>query len=444
MHRTDHMNVLFYVEPWIERAWPSWKSSWVELLFRVSRTLNKSQEFSEARFFFLIGDAQERHAAAIGAIPRCSIGVIQQRELRALSSHYNDVMVRWYKGTYRPDDLNTMKGLVHSKLGDFEPDIIWTFMSPVPFLRELFPNALVIHNEIGALSYQPYPKTWFLDPAGVFKDAFFVKHFAALLQYEPSPGEWSLLTSVRSHFCNKITSRNPFKKEQILAATECDQLLFFPLQYDGHFEFEGNSTYRTQFELVVDLLDALPSHVALTITEHPSRFGRDAIPQDAIEYLEAKYRNFVLPAALNRDPLRSQYLLDLCDGVFSISSTLGLQALLWKKPVFTEGCSQLRALSTATHLQDIERSLRDGYPEQLDRLLAYLLARYFVVEGEYFTNPRWLGAFLKRSWDKHQAGETQTAFFEPIADPEDIFRAYVKHAPPLRASSHEWTSVAAD
>ena len=162
------MNILFYVEPLIELQKPYWKEGWVnDVCWKLIQTLQQTNE--SYNFKLITNEAIIQTVDHSKALDICVIS--QQELLRPFKGNYLLASSAWHQNTYSDEQLDYYKNLLHVKLDAFVPDIIITF-TPIPFLKELFPNALILHHEFSIFSRLPYPTSWFLDPVGVSGSSF--------------------------------------------------------------------------------------------------------------------------------------------------------------------------------------------------------------------------------------------------------------------------------
>jgi len=124
--------------------------------------------------------------------------------------------------------------------------------------------------------------------------------------------------------------------------------ILFPLQVDGHFTVDGCLDEGvTQFEIIVKILEEIPKDIALIVTSYRSRdIQTKVLTADNIPFLESRYPNFIFDQSINSIPNASQSLAPLVDGVIVISSSVGYQAALWRKPLFCFGRSHLKSFQT--------------------------------------------------------------------------------------------------
>jgi hypothetical protein len=115
---------------------------------------------------FLIGDAQSVNMNDILSIDNSRVEVISQKELKNVSPNYLDATIKQHFDNFTDLEMQKMMNICIQYIGDFKPDLIYSFMTHVPFLKKLFPETLVLHQEVGMISRKPYPTTYYFDPFG--------------------------------------------------------------------------------------------------------------------------------------------------------------------------------------------------------------------------------------------------------------------------------------
>src|SRR5262249_33868801 len=95
--------------------------------------------------------------------------------------------------------------------------------------------------------------------------------------------------------------------------------------------FDGLVSYRTQFEYLYDVLAAAPKDVGVIVTEHPSDEPvlRRSGPNSILDALRRTFPNIIFLDEFRRYQSSSQFLVPRVDGVWSVSSSVGYQTLLF-------------------------------------------------------------------------------------------------------------------
>lgn len=138
------MNVLFYVEPLIEREEPYWKEGWATLICtNIAQTLNRSS----FKYNFVIA-VNEPIAQRLDCENFMKKVIFTQPELLSpFTGGYLEASKAWYCESYTNEQYDYYITMMKKKFVEFTPDIIITF-TPVPFLKNLFPDAFGIVSRI--------------------------------------------------------------------------------------------------------------------------------------------------------------------------------------------------------------------------------------------------------------------------------------------------------
>jgi hypothetical protein len=134
--------------------------------------------------------------------------------------------------------------------------------------------------------------------------------------------------------------------------------IYFPLQVTDDYKILRLRPDRADQEsLVRRVVDALPPGVEAVVKEHPMSIGRN--PLGELESLAA------MPEVHLVDPHMSTLdLIDRSAGVVTISSSVGLEALMYRKPVLTLGRPFYSGYGVTVDVDDIGE-IGDRVPELL-------------------------------------------------------------------------------
>ncbi len=423
------MNVLFFIEPWINYHAPYLRNNWVDGDFSLlCDCVNQFRE--KSRCFFLIGDPQTSTAERVlRDAHRADYAVIHQKELRRLFPNDLSAALAWYNDNAPDKAKEGMKSLVLEKLDGFEPDVIIVPFTSVPYLRELFPRALVLHGDMGCFARQPFPVTYTLDPCGILKNSYLGKHTKEILSKPLEEEDRQFLKAFRDFFLEKhLIPHNPFTREQLTEGRSFRHLLLLPLNLSKSFSFEGNSPYIDQWELLTHVFDSVPPDIGVIVTEHRDYECVLSPPID--DYLRRTYPNYIHLEEFNLYPMCSQFLLHHADAIASVSSSLCYQALLWEKPVCALGKCHINAMADIEDIADLDSYLRLGKYRPKESLLYFLLTRLNIPVQDYLRNPAWLEKRIK-GWIEHKdANGPEEDFFPLLDDPERLLENYKQRARP--------------
>src|SRR6202035_3212718 len=138
-------------------------------------------------------------------------------------------------------------------------------------------------------------------------------------------------STFRDHFASARETSAPFQPHDLRSLYR--PLIVLPLQVSHHYSFDQQAGYRAQFELLRDVLSATPRDVGVIATEYleceevlkTRGFGEN------LNYLRHTFPNLIF-----RDDFRSwftpsQFLVPRVDGVWTVSSNVGYQAMLFNR-----------------------------------------------------------------------------------------------------------------
>lgn len=107
--------------------------------------------------------------------------------------------------------------------------------------------------------------------------------------------------------------------------------VYFPLHVTDDYKIKKVIPHcRDQAAIVEQIADALPAGYDLVLKEHPMSVGRNSIR--LLRRLRSRHNIRLVPPSMS-----SHVLIERAEAVAVISSTVGLEALLYEKPVLTLG-----------------------------------------------------------------------------------------------------------
>jgi HAD superfamily hydrolase (TIGR01549 family) len=416
------MRILYYLEPYVELGQPLFRMGTIRnhLNGEIASLQRSNDETADVRLICSEHIAREvRHQNHLPGIP---LIVVTQRELRRVYGNYLEASEHWYNGTYSSRALEKMTALLAAKLKGFDPDVILCYESNAPFLRVMFPRALFLNNTLGIFSRAPYPETSCLDPFGIGKDSFLVRYADQIRGVRLSQEQRQRILQLKHAYRESLLRYTPVSAEQVRQGFE--RVVLLPLQVSRYFMFSYNCPEGVRFDTQLDFLsytlERIPREIGVFVTMH----GAEAklMTPRVLKRFKTRYPNFLYSAELQQIRWVSQHLLPHVHGVVSLSSSVGLQTLLWDIPLFAVGRSQLQGLSFAP-IERVGDVLGGGAFSPLDGAFHYLLTHYYPLLERYHHDPHWFYPFLRRGIDKHRRGAVDFEFFEPIDDEPQLFDA---------------------
>ncbi|MBJ6751575.1 capsular polysaccharide export protein, LipB/KpsS family [Geomonas anaerohicana] len=410
------MNVLFYIEPLIEKNDPIWKAGWLKYCCgNIIKTLNASG----ADFSFLLALNEPLASVQLDfASPK--IVFTQQELLAPFTQGYLEATICWYKESYSAAQMSYYVDLMHHKIGAFVPDIIITF-SPAPFLKTAYPSALLLHHEYSIFSRSPYPESWFLDPCGMSETSF-PNRFKLPCDTTLDKDQSALLKAFKRTCIEVMDKTSPFKAIMAKERKRFQHLVLLPLQDSSYYSFDGIVDFRSQYDFLVHVLEHVPADIGVVVTMHPDY---QAIKPSAFEYLRNKYENCIFHPEFCQYNSVSQFLVAETDAVITVSSTVGLQTAFFDKKLCTFG-NAFSFLAGCTSLADLPSYLASP-PSDNDGILNWIVTRY-AIQKQDMLSPDWLSSFLVRSLQRFRDnGGITEDFYDVITPPESIYSRLIQH-----------------
>ncbi len=431
------MRILYYLEPFIELGNPMFRWSTYRNHLHPEMDALASID-GETEVLLVCSEAIAERIAAEGSPRNYRVVAIPTGALHTAYPGYLEASLDLYEND--PSEAASRLGDVLTEhIGDFSPDVINVYESASHrLLADLFPKAVVLSNTLGMFSRAPFPETSALDPLGVGKHSWLARHgqntFMAPLAH-PVRAELDRLTTA---FRNAILDLSPVRREAVRGSF--NRVILVPLQVSEYFLFDGarpEARWASQVEFLQEVLKKTPPSVGVFVTHHHSPKGM--IPTRTFRELQKRYPNLLFDRSIQNVRWCSQHVLPHVDAVVTVSSSLGLQAMLWDKPVVALGASHLSSLATTRRLDQlsdvIDRGPRPGTPNAL----AWLLTHYYPLTRSYHHNPQWHLDFLRRCLNRREKA-AQTDFFEPIGDPVEILRQCREQLNTATMASELWKS----
>lgn len=406
------MNILFYVEPLIERDDPYWKEGWVS---KWSSKLAKIvSEFEERSYSCIILNEALSMICKLEAFNKSII--LTQNELTNNAKYTAEELLSfWYRNNATKNLCDYYKNLLKGKIDSFIPDIIITF-TPIPFLKELYPKAKILYFEYSFISRLPFHETWFLDPCGVYDYSYLNQYASYIKQYKLNEKEKLLLNKLKKTCKEVFLNNNPFKERINKIKNDYNKVILLPLQFSRYYSFDCQVKFKSQYEYMIYILDNLPKNIAIIITMHPQH---SEINKNAIDFVRKKYSNvFIFDDIVDYDAC-SQYFLPLVDIVITTTSSTGLQTLLFDNKLITFG-NAFNFISDGD-FDDFDKIIRRRKNEEKDKILFFLLTRY-AISSKYLFNVNWLEKYFKHAINTFNLLD----FYKVIDDSDKIISSLCK------------------
>jgi hypothetical protein len=425
------MKVAAYLHPGIFPQGPLWNEAWIDILGRMLQALHRDAGrecmlISGARF---VDRARERGKG--GLFDGIRVAEIDEIALLRRINRDTGAATALDRLTYGgPPDHPALRALAAEVVrasGAFTPDVLISFAVPTDFLADTWPATLRLHVEAGPFSRNPFPGSLFLDHLGMYNGSAIRQVGSQPINYAADPAATALVSAVRTHYAAILARLDPFAEIDLRGPFE--RVCLLPLQVSDWYGFDEQVSYRTQFELLLDVLCAAPPDVRIIVTEY-AQWGpviTNVGLTRNLDYLRDAFPNmlFVEPFRSYRSP--SQFLVPRVDGVWTVSSNVGYQALLFEHALGTPSSTHLAGIAHSTGFTDFFARLGREVQSR-DAFLAWLLERYLVPEC-LWADGAWLDEYLRRRLAASRAIEDPIAAFVPIADIDRLRRAWINETP---------------
>jgi hypothetical protein len=147
-------------------------------------------------------------------------------------------------------------------------------------------------------------------------------------------------------------------------------------------------------------------------------------PRSNIDVLRGTFPNMIFLDEFRRYQSPSQFLIPRVDAVWSVSSSVGYQALLFNRLLGSPPSTELSNVSDATTLADFFGRLGQHKSANVDTFLAWLLERY-LVPATLLSDGRWLHDYLQRRLDAARSAIDPIEAFVPTADADRLMEAWI-------------------
>lgn len=414
------MNILFYIEPWIERKNPNFRiGSFLHDLPTHQFVAKKDEKNYTNKF--LVGDGvalalQKRDPDLYEQIQDDLI-IVPEKRLRSFNDNYLQAQIDIFQDKLSDEQIAQYDALYKELLGDFVPDVILSWESPAEFFHYIYPDALILniyHNSLFRFSKRQWGDRYILDPAPL--------NSTVMADVIENPNDYQSMikgkegiADIRQLFLENVKPEKKLLNKINNYQQQFSKLALVPLQ-GSHFNFEGNSPFNSQFDFVTYVLENVDPSVGVIVTEHHLLYGMDITPKN-ISYLQEKYPNIIYSTDF-RVPHISTKFLPYVDAVITVSSTMAWSTRLLNKHVKVVGNSWYDKLST-TKLGEIHQLNEDA--PNIDDVLAYLIYNFSVRYSD-FNDANFITDYIENLYKKHKTREDFSQWFpspENIAELED-------------------------
>lgn len=339
------MNILFFLEPSIEFKNPLFR--YISLKNSILPQVKALEEHGDRVVILVSTPVADKIIEDALYSSTVNIATIDPYEWTN-GEDYNNRAIRLVNSGSDVHDIKRSSSLIKKSLPpNFTPDVIICWESPVPFMKSVFPDAKIFFQTPGFFSRAPFPCMINMNPG-------------LLSSYEPSTPcsqdmldkESGYLDEYRLHEHHFLSTCSPLKKLLDGTKRNFSAILLFPLQPENYFMIDSCTDNKKQFEIIYEILKTIPRDCALLVTNYISKdLQSNVISSSEASFLKRKFANFIYDERLNKIYCSSQFIVPEVDGVITISSSVGLQAAFWKKPLLVYGKNHISPFQTAHSIE---------------------------------------------------------------------------------------------
>lgn len=425
------MKVACYVHPIVHTTGPCFNGDWNEALAKILRSLQDAH----CECVLITGKWFTRQTG----VPTIRLDELHlYRRLRGVCELPTALANEAYQSEAEDHPaLQVIAEEIAAHVSGFVPDIIIGFRGDANCLAKLWPKALRLHVERGPYSCRPFPKSVFFDHLGMHGQSVIGQAGGRLLANSATADGRALVTAFRSEMAASLKANDPFRDQDF--RSQFGRLCLLPLQVSQQFSFDGQVAYRSQFEFLHDVLCAAPPDVGVVVTEHPHAAPvlKRAGPYANMEYLRDKFPNLIFLDEFRLSSTSSQFLVPKVDGVWSVSSSVGYQALLFGRSLGSPTTAPLSSIAEANTFEAFFGGLGHHNGYRADCLIAWQLERYLVPET-FLDDGRWMRNYLSQRLDAAISAADPVNAFVPIAETDQLMDAWVKRARKPKTAPYIW------
>lgn len=403
------MKVVVYLEPAVFRADPLFLSPWAGWLAQIAKA-NERLELTCVTNRLLANHVRE----LAGTTRIECIGLAQRDAVVA----FDFDRVAYARDLFAEDDTKVANAPLLASLASVaervRPDVVLSF-SENRYLKPAF-GSPVLFTELGPLSRSLCAPSFFYDPVGHQTPNLLTRCWPRIVDANVPDHARASLASLWEHTVRRPTLEDP--RSQALARhlhgeKRSRKLVLFALQPEDWLTYEGLHPAVSLTDLVMAWASRLPSDWAAVVTYHPAQ----RLPARVEGLLADEHNNLVfLPDDLASGS--SEFALPHVDAIAAISSSVGMQALLWRKARIAMGRGSSASLGV-DDLRKLDEARPLGEAERV-ALLFFLTNRFCQPSSRVLDEPGYFSGFLD---ELACAGFSDTAFLDPTTWRESNARA---------------------
>ncbi|CNI98071.1 hypothetical protein [Yersinia intermedia] len=382
-------NILYYLEPRTELNDPLFR--YATLRSHILPEIKGLKEFKpELEIKIVVSEALFTEAKKNNLdLDNADFIVISNSELDKIETNNNELSIQFYNSEGNEKDSIYIIQLLKEKLDNFLAEVIISYESPTPFLKDIYPTALHLNSMFGLFSRAPFPAFGLLDPFGLYEHSYQSIYAEKIKEHVITIEQKELMTLLRKNSIKALAKYQPLKNYISILYERFERLVVLACQVDDYFSYNGCTKYMNQFEMVKDVLENTPHNIGVIVTEHGYK---KQLSEDQVLEFKEKFSNFIYFDNENKIPTITQFILPYVDGALSVSSSIGYQAALWKIPYYSLGKSQLSIFSKHIDFNSFYNGISEAAKDDSDNVLYFLLSRvhfshkFDIFNGENYYN----------------------------------------------------------
>ena len=262
-------------------------------------------------------------------------------------------------------------------------DAILLWETPVPFLKYLFPSAIILNQMPGPFCKAPYPHMITIDLEGLYKQGTLYLNSSSVLNYQST---CSLFNDFKNTSTDIFSALNPFKKQLNYLEDQFKRLSLLPLQVTEHYNFKCDTKYNSQAEFLYDVLEKTKPDNGLIVTQYISKSVSDkCITPEFCQLLRRNYKNFFYDEVFDSVVAPSQYIVPQVDELVSCSSSLAFQAMMFNKKIRIFGKTFVEPYASKHFVSEYEKK------NKYESCCKFILEKYSclasnILEGKFLSN----------------------------------------------------------
>jgi hypothetical protein len=360
--------VLYYVEPVVFRENPGFLFPWAAWISDIARSNSHSDsgyEFGVAANAHLLDRFRE--------LARADFAFTQALPQAGLVAPFGFDRRAYARDLFAPEAEDSKNAPLEEALRHtaeaFQPDLVISFTQN-RYLRRAF-GCPVLFTEVAPLPRQGRPLSFFFDPCGHQTESMLNGHLdAILLGARAAPSLERFQTAWSGSIEKPALLRGGPLGEALKRQAAGRKVVLLCHQPDDWLTNEGTGNTLSLSEVLASWLASVPEGWCALPVYHPAQ----AVPAELERLIQRELGGRMLPAAEEVRIGGAELVLPYVDAVATISSSVGVQAALWGKPVVARGTSFLSRLGS-TRWQDLDRASGLSAEERL-ALFAFLTHRY--------------------------------------------------------------------